>query len=174
MKTLSTIDTTFPSFFDDTLMRDAFLNKKLENTSPLSSALLDKAEDIWNKPYSDIHPFILNKRNEYVLEIPIPGFSKKEISLEVEGNELNVKAEKTDKQNGAEKTMFKEYSFVLPNDVNYNMVNAKCENGLLTVTIEKEKGKKAITIPVNGPEVKEVKTSIWDNWVSRVKKIFAF
>lgn len=71
------------------------------------------------------------------IDFILPGFKKEEISVSVEGKNLVVEAKK-----GNEGTNYSKYnkSIYFPNGV--ENISAKLENGILTVSIPKEKTKK--------------------------------
>ncbi len=90
---------------------------------------------------------IKEKENEFVLDVELAGFDKKEISLDYENNYLTVKAERKEKDNNQEKILRKERnlsymrSYYL-GDVDESGIKAKYENGVLTVSVPKLSAKK--------------------------------
>lgn len=79
------------------------------------------------------------------VEVEIPGVKKEDIKLTLEDNILTIQGEKkVEERNDVQKSFrcersfgsFKR-SFTLPVDVNPDKVNAKFENGLLSITLEK-------------------------------------
>jgi HSP20 family protein len=84
---------------------------------------------------------------EYELELAAPGLERKDFSIEINNNSLTVSAEKEqeskDEQNGYSK---REYSFnsfsrtfSLPEHIKEDKIEAKYENGVLKISIPKEK-----------------------------------
>jgi HSP20 family protein len=79
------------------------------------------------------------------LELAIPGFKKEDIKVNVEEDILSVSAEiKTEKNEKNEKFARREFSyssfnrqFQLPSNINKDNIEAKYENGILNLTINK-------------------------------------
>lgn len=104
---------------------------------------LDVFNDLFERSFilNDINYHINPKINEtdtsYDIDFIVPGYKKEEISVTIEGKNLVVEAKK-----GDEKTSYTKYnkSIYFPNGV--ENISAKLENGILTVSIPKEKTKK--------------------------------
>lgn len=90
---------------------------------------------------------ILDKKDCYVLEAELPGFAKENISINVDGEYLTIKATKDSKNSSTtdeEATYVRkertygsyERSFHIPN-INANEVEAAYNNGMLHVTMPK-------------------------------------
>jgi HSP20 family protein len=94
--------------------------------------------------------------NKYVLKFDLPGVSKDQVKVEVNGDQLTVRAErKQEKKSESKKTYLSEIyygsymrSFTLPSTVAEKDVDAKFENGVLTVTVPKTEASKIKQIPV--------------------------
>jgi HSP20 family protein len=67
----------------------------------------------------------------YVLELPVVGLTKEDLSIKIANGKLEIKGGKEDHK----WTPSFEKTFTLPKDINPKKVEAKVENGLLTVTI---------------------------------------
>lgn len=89
---------------------------------------------------------VLEKEDQFLVEMSIPGFSKEEVSIEVDkdlltiSSEVTSKIEETVKQfNRREftKQSFKR-SFNLPETVNHDKIDATYENGILTISLPKK------------------------------------
>lgn len=88
---------------------------------------------------------VYETENSLNVEVEIPGVKKEDIKLTLEDNILTIQGEKkVELKKDIQKSfrcerMFGSFkrSFTLPVDVNPDKVNAKFENGLLTVTLEK-------------------------------------
>ena len=107
---------------------------------------LDLFERVFSNPFfSDeisrfdyrIHSVVRETDTSHEIDFIVPGFKKEEISVSVEGKNLVVEAKKGDKE-----TKYTKYnkSIYFPNGV--ESISAKLENGILTVSIPKEKTKK--------------------------------
>lgn len=87
--------------------------------------------------------------NEYIykdgiLEVALPGYSKDEVEIEIEGLSLKISGTAEDK--GMLKCSF-EKTFSLPRSFNANNVKASMENGILKVQFEETKeGSKKVKI----------------------------
>ena len=104
--------------------------------------MLDSSEFVSNYP-----PYNINqvKDNKYKIEVALAGFDKKDIAVEAKENTLTIRSkreEKTIDENGdgvvhrgiARRQFVR--SFALGEDIKVN--DAKLENGLLTVDLERE------------------------------------
>lgn len=99
---------------------------------------------------------VLEEGNNYILKFDMPGVSKNEVKVEVIDNQLTVSAErKEEKKHESKKKFLSEVyygsytrSFTLPGAVDEKKVDAKFENGVLTVTIPKTEALKTKQIPV--------------------------
>ncbi len=79
--------------------------------------------------------FVDERDGEYALEIPVPGFSKKEISVDVEGNFLVISGEDNESYWTDDFTK----KFKLPNEADPELIKAKIEDGVLKVSVGKKK-----------------------------------
>jgi HSP20 family molecular chaperone IbpA len=68
---------------------------------------------------------------EYLLELPVPGLSKEDLSVKIVSGKLEVKGGKEDHK----WTPKFEKTFLLPKDINTKKVEATVENGVLIVKI---------------------------------------
>ena len=87
----------------------------------------------------------------FVIEVDLPGVSKDDIELIVEDNILTVKAARKMKKEVKKDDYYLcesnfgiiSRSFVLPEGIDLEKVDAKYENGKLIITLEKEESRKA-------------------------------
>ena len=79
------------------------------------------------------------------LELSLPGFSKKDINIEVEGRTLTISSEVEKEKETYHYRSF-EKSYILPLNVDDNALTAKMENGLLTIDFGNKAEKKKVTI----------------------------
>jgi len=103
---------------------------------------------------------ILEKEDEFTLEVAIPGVAKNEINVEVNDNLLTISREKANtEENDTEaetaqsepKFTRKEFSFssfkrtfTLPDTVDANLISASNNNGILSIVLPKKEEAKAV------------------------------
>ena len=103
--------------------------------------MLDSSEFVSNYP-----PYNINqvKDNDYKIEVALAGFDKKDIAVEAKDNTLTIRNKRDNKTNeevdgvlhkGIARRQFTR-SFALGDNIKVN--DAKLENGLLTVDLERE------------------------------------
>ena len=113
--------------------------------------------DFFNSSLSDVidqelvysRPSVNTKEFElsYEVEFAIPGLSKEDISIQIEKGILTVEAQKNgEKDETAYKTLKREFdytsfkrTFKLPEDADQKNISARMENGVLTISILKQK-----------------------------------
>lgn len=101
-------------------------------------------EDLFSDFGSDMKADIKENENDYVVEVELPGISKKEIGIEVEYDRLVVsivRQEDTTSENDHYLKKERKYdsrsrSFNLPNIIN-DQATANFNNGILTVVVPK-------------------------------------
>jgi HSP20 family protein len=99
---------------------------------------------------------ILEKENEYLIEITAPGLKKEDIKIELENDILRISSEiednKEDKNDGYYRREFYkssfERSFTIPKIADKNAISAKMEDGILIVEIPKLKEEKSENIKI--------------------------
>ena len=97
--------------------------------------------------YNDIPPYnIIETDKEFLIEFSVPGFNKKDFSIEVEENNLKVSklSVGNDKlENKFYKRQFNysqfEKKFTIPEEVNIDKINSIYENGILKIFLPKIK-----------------------------------
>ena len=97
--------------------------------------------------YNDIPPYnIIQTDKEFLIEFSVPGFNKKDFSIEVEENNLKVSklSSENDKlENKFYKRQFNysqfEKNFTIPEEVNIDKINSIYENGILKIFLPKIK-----------------------------------
>jgi len=95
--------------------------------------------------------------NEFILHADIPGVDPKDIDVHMEDGMLTIKgqreSEKTDEKEGytrVERSYGSFYRrFSMPDTADANKVNAKCNNGVLKITIPKQEKAQARKIKVD-------------------------
>ena len=76
------------------------------------------------------------------IEISLPGFSKKDINIEVDGNVLSISSDV--EEEGFRQSFSKR--FRLPNTVDTDSISASMTNGVLTIDFKKADNSKKISI----------------------------
>jgi HSP20 family protein len=126
----------------------AFAKKFFDNEFDYFPAVFEKR----NNGLSNI----LEKENEYLVEISAPGLKKEDIKIDLENDILRISSavenEKEETNDGYYRREFYkssfERSFTLPKIANKNEISAEMENGILTVTIPKLKEEKTENIKI--------------------------
>jgi HSP20 family protein len=104
----------------------------------------------WNQPFNktklpsvDIH----ENQDGFNVEMAVPGYDKTDFKIELENNQLTISSEKKAEQEMKEDQQFtrKEYScqsfsrsFLLPDAADSDKIEAKYDNGILTVSVPKK------------------------------------
>jgi len=100
---------------------------------------------------------ILEKEDQFVVEVAVPGVEKGDINIEVNDNLLTISREKAETANeneGTESTVKftrKEFSFnsfkrtfTLPETIDTNLISASNTNGILSIVLPKKEEAKAV------------------------------
>ncbi|MGE4133813.1 MAG: Hsp20/alpha crystallin family protein [Bdellovibrionales bacterium] len=96
-------------------------------------------------------------KSNYVMTFDMPGVKKEDVKIELDGNRLMVSAERREeKKTEDKKRRYSEVSYgsyqrtcTLPSAVDDKKVDAKFENGVLTLTMPKTESSKAKQIAVH-------------------------
>ncbi len=115
--------------------------------------IFDEAFDSLFRPFyvesdsSLMRTDIKETENNYLLEVEMPGFDKKEISLKFESGYITVSAKKEVSESDGkylrrERAVSCSRSYYM-GDVDETQIKAKYENGVLTVSLPKEKPEQA-------------------------------
>ncbi len=132
MNSLMTRGNLFDDLFKD-MMSPGFFIKPLHGDPLPQSIRLDVKES----------------GDAYTVQAEMPGVTKDDIQVTVEGNVVTLKAEvkQQDKQASDEKTLRSERyfgsvarSFQLPTDIDSSKAKAKFDNGVLSLTLPKQQG----------------------------------
>ena len=98
---------------------------------------------------------VIEKDNEYVLDLILPGFKKEDVSINVEDDVLTVEGERKVQEKtkynrkGSFYGQFKK-SFTLPENVLVDNIDASFKDGILSVSVPKnEKSKLNKRIEIN-------------------------
>ncbi|HEX5168958.1 MAG TPA: Hsp20/alpha crystallin family protein [Cyclobacteriaceae bacterium] len=139
------------------------MNLTLRPTTSLDRIFSDwlRPDTIFDKDFFDTELFpvrlgvnvpsvnIKETSKEYALEVAAPGLERKDFNIEVENHSLIISAKKEEKKEEKKEDegySRKEYSynsfcrsFALPENVKEGDIDAKYENGILTVHVPKAK-----------------------------------
>ena len=90
---------------------------------------------------------IMETEKNYVMDVEMPGFDKKDISLKFESGYVTISAKKEANESDAryirkERAVSCSRSYYM-GDVDEKQIKARYENGVLTVTVPKEKPEEA-------------------------------
>ena len=128
-------------------MKYEITNRNNRDLSPFN--IFEEAFNDWFRPAyqhagSVMKTDIKETEKGYELEVEMPGFDKKDISVSLEDGYLTVSAEKQEKEESGEKKNYihRERSFSAKRsfyvgDVEEETVKAKYENGVLTLIVPK-------------------------------------
>lgn len=140
----------FREFINDDLFSKSFTEFRLPKI---------EFDNSYNTDYSDNTPStnVYEDQWSYRYELSTPGFSKKELTVKIEKNILEVRGErKSENKKDKGEYITKEYhatkffrSFNLPENVVLDEIHAKVENGITTLFLPKEKPTKNKSISRN-------------------------
>lgn len=114
---------------------------------------IENGGDSWNRLLSVPAVNIADNKNSYEVSLAAPGLKKDDFRIDVEGTLLIISSEKEESKEQNEKEFTrKEYnyssfsrSFTLPDEVNKEKIEAKYENGVLSISLPKKDGVKKMT-----------------------------
>jgi HSP20 family protein len=92
----------------------------------------------------------------YYVEVDLPGVNKEDIHVDVNKDNLTISGERKYKEEVKEENYYKlesffgkfQRSFTLPESIDSDAIEAKCDNGVLEVTIPKVTPKEAKKIQI--------------------------
>ena len=133
---------------------------KFWNNSILNPNTFENFFESLNKESASFVPAvnISTKNDNYLLDFSVPGFNKEDFKIELTNEVLTISGEhKTEVNNEEQNFSRKEYtigsfkrSFALPENADFEKIEAKYENGILNVFIPKKEA-------VNTSNTKEIK-----------------
>lgn len=123
-----------PNFYDDFWkMGSGSLDGSLFTTTDKIGLWKTGLETIGNSSID-----IKEESNRFVMSIPVPGFSKDEIEVELFENMLSIGAVKKENKGKYMKKSLA-YSYSLGTDIDADNITSECENGLLIIQLPKIK-----------------------------------
>ena len=96
----------------------------------------------------------------YTLDVELPGVEQDDVVIEVNGREVTVSGEITEKErSGIMRRRTRrvgefQYAVTLPGDIDADNVSARLDNGVLTVTVPKSQRAKPRRIAIGGSHAK--------------------
>lgn len=104
-------------------------------------------EPIWKTEvlFGNGNPFNDTDLDENTLSIALPGFSKKDIKIDIDGDLLTVSSNVDKDQETKFKKSFKR-SFRLIKDIDVDSIKASMENGILVISFDKKTITKEVKI----------------------------
>ncbi|MBW7869189.1 MAG: Hsp20/alpha crystallin family protein [Brumimicrobium sp.] len=126
------------------------------NSGFLPSFLGDFTDDFFRthqpSKFNEAAVNILERENDYVVELAVPGINKQDINIEIDGNKLSISGEaKAQNEVKEENYTLREFSygsfrrsFTLPKDIDVQSVQADYIDGVLRVIVPKPELKKKI------------------------------
>lgn len=106
-------------------------------------------DDLFNNQhvtrFSEVAVNIMEREKDYLVEMAVPGFTKEDINIELDGNKLSIHGKVSEKKELKEEEYthkefsFKEFerTFTLPKDLDAKKIEADYKNGILEVTLPK-------------------------------------
>lgn len=98
---------------------------------------------------------IIETAQHYEIQLDLPGVKADQVQVELEDNTLKISGEKVRPQNENETYRYKERvtgtfarQFRLPEDANLNAIHARFDNGVLSLTIQKQEQAKPRKIEI--------------------------
>src|SRR5690349_19876298 len=139
----------------------------------LSRILHDSDAIMLSNQYTNAHD-LLSPRwqedgNSFIVKVPVPGMSKEDLGIHLEGRILVISSTKSETSKDSVKNSrhsgFKHF-ITLPDGIDSNSIQATCKHGLLTITIDKKlRTNKHTLIKVLGPDDRRETgrlDSLWD------------
>lgn len=116
---------------------------------------------------------IYRHNDYYLIEVAVPGFRKKDLSIHVDDGILLVTATKKEQEPGNSEFSYASFnrSFVLPPDADIERVNARCRDGMLRIRLTKIANRTSgRIIPVSGRSA----ISWWSSLRERLRQWIPF
>lgn len=110
-------------------------------------------DTLFLSPYCEVS----EDNKHYTFKFDLPGVSKDQIKIEIDGNQMTISAERQEeKRSDSKKKLISELSygfltrsFSLPEPVDEKKIDAKFEHGVLTVMVPKSESHKRKQIAIN-------------------------
>lgn len=97
--------------------------------------------DFFHDDFMTAPSYITSTDKGYVMELPIPGMTKKDVKLHLDDRTLYIQAKSNRKQ-------YYQYAETLPRDADLDSISASVEDGMLMVSMNKTAKKTLKEIPI--------------------------
>ncbi len=146
---LTSMHNRFHRLFEDDFFKDFGINA-VSDEGP--QTVKDDCCGDWF-PAADI----FETKDDYVVNLEVPGISKEDINIEFVNNTLSIKGERKEEKEVEEENYHRverfngafNRSFTLPGETDGNKINASMKDGILELRIPKAAEKKIKSIPIN-------------------------
>jgi len=130
----------------------------VRRTNWLPSVFNDFFGNEWIEKNNSTSPAvnIIENDNEYRVELAAPGLTKKDFRVDLhDDNHLEVSMEKkSENENKGDKYLRREFSYmnfrqsmILPDNIDKEKIEAKVEDGVLSISIPKKKQEEKLNVP---------------------------
>jgi HSP20 family protein len=108
-------------------------------------------QNLWQEPVNHTHLYnpavdVYEDEDHLYLKAELPGFTKDQISLQIEKSVLTIKAERKGSDEEAEVSYSR--SFTLDDSIDTNNISAELKNGVLTLTLPRREESKPRQIEI--------------------------
>jgi len=136
-------------------MRHALMTNWMQEVDDMFRTYSPIAKTEPNKTWFSPAVDVKETEKEYLFHFDLPGLSDKDIEIKLTGRELYVSGErkpteKEDSRSHRNERYFGQFerSFVLPEEVNSDKIDAEFRDGVLTIRIPKVEAVQPKTIPI--------------------------
>lgn len=136
---------------DNLILEDLIMMPVRRSQNWLPSIFNDFFENQWMERVNTTTPAInvFETDNEFKVEVAAPGLKKEDLTIRLDqDNQLNITMEKKDERNEEKKNgryLRREFNYskfqqnlILPDEIEKDKIEAKVEEGVLTITIPKK------------------------------------
>lgn len=115
---------------------------RINNVTPYFERTID--EVLSTGFFNSFDTNVIEKDEEYILEVSVPGMNKKDLNIFVENGVLSVSGYRQEKKASCLKVVSefdstsRSRTFLLPKNIREEHIAAECKNGLLKIVIPKE------------------------------------
>ncbi|MBF26071.1 MAG: hypothetical protein CMP49_06140 [Flavobacteriales bacterium] len=110
-------------------------NTRLSNIDSLLDSLIN--DTVHNNNY--LNYYYSDDESYYYIDLALPGFDKKEINLNINGDFLYLNFESENKKTNKFWNKSFKQRYRLPKNINSDNIEAELKNGILSIKIQKDK-----------------------------------